>query len=149
MPVKIPQTLPARAVAYDTATGFGLIRPLLPLRGVSPVPLGSLQELWLSFNQLSGAIPAELGQLAELTILRLNNNLLIEDVPDSLLDLVHLMDPGDGWDGKNKILLEGKLEGSTTALKPAQGKRKYLAQSPQEFSATSTFPPKLNQPKSG
>lgn len=37
------KTLPARAVAYDTATGFGLIRPLLPLRGVSPVSLGSLQ----------------------------------------------------------------------------------------------------------
>ena len=35
------KTLPARAVAYDLATGFGLLRPLLPLRGVVPVPLGS------------------------------------------------------------------------------------------------------------
>ena len=35
------RTLPARAVAYDLATGFGLLRPLLPLRGVAPVPLGS------------------------------------------------------------------------------------------------------------
>jgi serine protease Do len=35
------KTLPARAVAYDLATGFGLLRPLLPLRGVAPVPLGS------------------------------------------------------------------------------------------------------------
>jgi S1-C subfamily serine protease len=33
--------LPARAVAYDVATGFGLIRPLLPLR-VQPVALGSV-----------------------------------------------------------------------------------------------------------
>lgn len=39
------RTLPARAVAYDQATGFGLLRPLLPLRGVSPVPLGSHQDL--------------------------------------------------------------------------------------------------------
>lgn len=39
------KTLPARAVAYDLATGFGLIRPLLPLRGVSPVPLGSHREV--------------------------------------------------------------------------------------------------------
>ncbi|MCG2592014.1 S1C family serine protease [Ramlibacter sp. XY19] len=35
------RTLPARAVAYDLATGFGLLRPLLPLRGITPVPLGS------------------------------------------------------------------------------------------------------------
>jgi len=35
------RSLPARAVGYDVATGFGLIRPLLPLRGISPVPLGS------------------------------------------------------------------------------------------------------------
>jgi serine protease Do len=39
------KTLPARAVAYDLATGFGLVRPLLPMRGVSPVPLGSHADL--------------------------------------------------------------------------------------------------------
>ena len=33
------RTLPARQVAYDLATGFGLVRPLVPLRGVEPVPL--------------------------------------------------------------------------------------------------------------
>jgi serine protease Do len=37
--------LPARAVAYDLATGFGLVRPLLPLRGANPVPLGSHSEV--------------------------------------------------------------------------------------------------------
>ncbi|HET8743974.1 MAG TPA: S1C family serine protease [Ramlibacter sp.] len=35
------RVLPARAVAYDVATGFGLIRPLLPLQ-LQPVPLGSV-----------------------------------------------------------------------------------------------------------
>lgn len=42
------KTLPARAVAYDLATGFGLLRPLLPLRagsGVSAAVLGSSQPL--------------------------------------------------------------------------------------------------------
>ena len=39
------KTLPATAVAYDIATGFGLVRPLLPLRGVTPVRLGSLKDL--------------------------------------------------------------------------------------------------------
>ena len=39
------RTLPARAVAYDLATGFGLVQPLLPLRGVAPVPLGSHRDV--------------------------------------------------------------------------------------------------------
>ncbi len=39
------KTLPAQAVAYDLATGFGLIRPIIPLRGIEPVALGSLKDL--------------------------------------------------------------------------------------------------------
>ncbi|MFC5498414.1 S1C family serine protease [Caenimonas terrae] len=39
------RTLPAGPVAYDLATGFGLVRSLLPLRGIAPVPLGSHKEL--------------------------------------------------------------------------------------------------------
>jgi len=39
------QSLPARAVAYDTATGFGLVRPLLPLPSLRPVPLGSVRDV--------------------------------------------------------------------------------------------------------
>jgi serine protease Do len=39
------RTLPAVAVGYDLATGFGLIRPLLPLPGISPVELGSLTSV--------------------------------------------------------------------------------------------------------
>ena len=39
------RVVPARPVAYDLATGFGLIRPLLPLRGVTAVPLGSHRAL--------------------------------------------------------------------------------------------------------
>ena len=37
--------IPARPVAYDVATGFGLVKPLLPLRGMNPVPLGSHADL--------------------------------------------------------------------------------------------------------
>ncbi len=48
--------------------------------------------------------------------------------------------PGDGWDGKTKFLLDGKLEGSGATFQYATGKRKYLAQSPTEFSAVSKFP---------
>ncbi len=35
------KTVPAVAVGYDLATGFGLIKPLLPLKDVIPVELGS------------------------------------------------------------------------------------------------------------
>jgi len=36
--------IPATTVAYDQATGFGLVKPLLALRGVTPVALGSYQD---------------------------------------------------------------------------------------------------------
>jgi hypothetical protein len=49
--------------------------------------------------------------------------------------------PGDGWNGKDKILLSGLLEDGKVNLTPATGNRKYLAQAPHEFSATSKFPP--------
>jgi hypothetical protein len=49
--------------------------------------------------------------------------------------------PGAGWDGKNKSLLAGKLDGDKATFEPAKGSRKYLAQKPEEFSATSKFPP--------
>jgi S1-C subfamily serine protease len=39
--------LPARQVAYDLATGFGLLRPLVPLRGVEPVPMAGVAGLTL------------------------------------------------------------------------------------------------------
>ena len=35
------KTVPARVVAYDGATGFGLIRALVPLRAITPVVMGA------------------------------------------------------------------------------------------------------------
>jgi len=49
--------------------------------------------------------------------------------------------PGAGWDGKDKCLLDGKLEGDKALFAAAKGNKKYLAQSPADFSATSKFPP--------
>lgn len=37
--------VPALALAYDVATGFGLVRPLTPLRGITPAPLGNPDAL--------------------------------------------------------------------------------------------------------
>jgi S1-C subfamily serine protease len=38
------RVFPGKAVAYDIATGFGLIKPLLTLPGIAPVPLGSSRD---------------------------------------------------------------------------------------------------------
>ena len=54
--------------------------------------------------------------------------------------------PGAGWDGKSKSLLAGKLDGGKTVFAAAEGKRKYLAQKADEFSATSQFPPTGHKP---
>src|SRR5262249_30998825 len=35
--------------------------------------------------------------------------------------------PGDGWDGKNRTLLDGKLDGETVTFAAAEGKRSYKA----------------------
>jgi len=37
--------VPATVVAYDVATGFGLVRPLVPLKAIAPAPLGSLDSV--------------------------------------------------------------------------------------------------------
>lgn len=39
------KALPARVVAYDLATGFGLVQPIIPLRGISPVRLGETKDV--------------------------------------------------------------------------------------------------------
>jgi hypothetical protein len=51
--------------------------------------------------------------------------------------------PGAGWDGQHRVLMDGKLEGDKVVFTPvpAKAKRRYLAQSPLEFSATAKFPP--------
>ncbi len=39
------RNVPARIVAYDIDTGFGLVKPLVPITGLQPVPLGSARDL--------------------------------------------------------------------------------------------------------
>ncbi len=55
------KTVPSRVVAYDQATGFGLLQPLVPLRGITPVALGSIAGNTAGDALMSstGAQPAE------------------------------------------------------------------------------------------
>lgn len=64
------KTIPARAVAYDVATGFGLIMPLLPLRGITPVALGSLSDSKPG-DALMAGIGAQPGKDADVTMTQL------------------------------------------------------------------------------
>jgi serine protease Do len=41
------RVIPARPVGYDLATGFGLVRAVLPLRGIQPVALGAASGIAL------------------------------------------------------------------------------------------------------
>jgi len=49
--------------------------------------------------------------------------------------------PGDGWDGKNRVLMDGKIDGDKVTFVPAEGKRSYKAKGHEKFSATAKFPP--------
>ena len=49
--------------------------------------------------------------------------------------------PGDGWDGENKILMDGLTKGDEIKFQPATGNKRYVGDAPAEFSATSQFPP--------
>ncbi len=57
--------------------------------------------------------------------------------------------PGDGWNKREKSLLVGSIEDGHVTLASASGDRKYLAQAPEEFSATQKFPPIGQLPASG
>ncbi len=63
------------------------------LSGSIPADLGNLtnlQQLWLYNNQLSGSIPAELGNLTKLYSLALSNNQLSGSIPAELGNLSNL-----------------------------------------------------------
>lgn len=47
--------IPASSVAYDKATGFGLVRALLPLRGIAPAALGSASDIEASTPLVAAA----------------------------------------------------------------------------------------------
>jgi hypothetical protein len=49
--------------------------------------------------------------------------------------------PADGWDGKNRSLLDGKMDGEKVTFSAAKGKKSYKAAGWEKFSATEKFPP--------
>ena len=63
-------SVPARMVAYDLATGFGLLQALLPLR-LAPVPLGNAQEVAESEPLMIASGADGLGTAGTLSVARL------------------------------------------------------------------------------
>ena len=85
------------------------------LRGPIPPELGNLanlQFLWLNNNQLNGPIPAELGNLSNLLYLVLNNNQLSGPIPAELGNLTNLI----ALEFRDNLLLWGPLPLSLTNL---------------------------------
>ena len=57
--------------------------------------------------------------------------------------------PGDGWDRKNRILMDGQLGDKKVTFAAAEGKRSYKASGWEKFSATEKFPPTGQKSYSG
>ena len=53
--------------------------------------------------------------------------------------------PGDGWDTKNKIILDGQKSGQTTNFKSSTGPRKYYELDAKKFTPVKKFPPQGQQ----
>ncbi|MCY3765936.1 MAG: M66 family metalloprotease [Gemmatimonadetes bacterium] len=75
---------------WDEGAGWLTDAPLSAWHGVDTDAAGQVIELQLRNNSLSGVIPAELGQLAELRELDLAGNALSGSIPPELGNLAHL-----------------------------------------------------------
>jgi hypothetical protein len=114
---------------------FGLVGVCAPLTAAEPKP----KEVWT--DAADPTLPADFkfqgeyaGEKVGAQVIALGKGAFQAVVYSGGL-------PGAGWDGKSKSLLAGKLEGESVKFTTATGKRNYLAQNPDAFSATSKFPP--------
>ena len=75
---------------WDNNANWLSDRPIGEWYGVIADLSGRVTELSLNFNQLSGEIPAELGNLANLELLELEDNRLTGEIPAELGNLANL-----------------------------------------------------------
>ena len=75
---------------WDSNANWLSDRPIGEWYGVIADLSGRVTELSLNFNQLSGEIPAELGNLANLELLELEGNRLTGEIPAELGNLANL-----------------------------------------------------------
>ena len=78
--------------SWFTGTNWLSERPFGEWHGVTTNSDGRVTELWLDRNQLTGPIPAELGDLTNLQTLVLDNNELTGPIPAELGDRTNLVE---------------------------------------------------------
>ena len=88
---------------WENNTNWLSDKPLYQWRGVAIDADGRVSSLYLGYNQLSGSIPPELGNLTHLKWLILFDNQLTGSIPPELGNLTHL---------KWLILFDNQLTGS-------------------------------------
>ena len=76
--------------SWTNSTNWLSDRPLSEWHGVTTDAYGRVTELNLIDNELSGSIPSELGNLANLTELNLSSNQLSGSIPSELGNLTNL-----------------------------------------------------------
>ena len=100
-------TLPARVVAYDTSSGLGLIRPLVPFKG-SPLPLGESGKLAESDPVLivnhGGREQAALAYVVSRRPFTGNWEYLLDEA-------IYTSPPAPNWSGAALIGKDGRLLG--------------------------------------
>jgi S1-C subfamily serine protease len=105
-------TLPARAVAYDLATGFGLLRPLLPLRNVSVAVPGKSQALQDGATLMAVTGP-QAGDDGEISMIRLVSKRAFSGAWEYHIDLALFTSPpllGNGANHSGAPLFNQKGE---------------------------------------
>jgi S1-C subfamily serine protease len=77
------RTVPAVPIAFDAASGLGLLRPLVPLRGVAPAPLGRPDDLKPGDPVMAVTGAVEDGEEGEIALLLVASKrpFVVEDGP--------------------------------------------------------------------
>ncbi|MBV9349062.1 MAG: serine protease [Pseudolabrys sp.] len=102
------KTVPANIIGYDHESGFGLLKAIVPLKGVRPVPMGSAATL----KERDAALVAAYGGVQRAAPVAVVSKRTFAGNWEYLLDGAIFTSPPHGaWSGAALLDREGKLVG--------------------------------------